>query len=153
MPHQSPDPAWMRPGEMPVMIDWLWVYHSTIPSNRLETPRVTMSELTPILATVLPLLRPMKAPMATGTTIASQTGQPSLDMNPAQRTWESPAIEPTEKSNSPQTSGTMMARASSPITAWLPRTFLMLVDVGNVPEVFDQKLKKSIIPAKAMTRA
>ena len=63
-------------------------------------------------------------------------------MNPAHSIWATPAIGPTEKSNSPHTSGIMMASARMPMMAWLPRTFLMLAAVGNVSDVFDQVLKK-----------
>ena len=67
---------------------------------------------------------------------------PKRAMNPAQSTCASPATGPTEKSNSPQTSGNMIASESTPSTAWLPRTFLMFADVGNVPDVSPQRLKK-----------
>jgi hypothetical protein len=73
-----------------------------------------MREFTPIRATVFPLDRPMKAPMPIGMSMASTTGMPRRAMNPAQRTWVSPALLPTEKSNSPQTSGIMMASAKMP---------------------------------------
>ena len=74
-------------------------------------------------------------------------------MNPAHSTWVSPATGPTEKSNSPQTSGIMIARARMPMTAWLPRTFLMFAEVGNVADVFDQVLKKMNIDHEQHRRA
>ena len=91
-----------------------------------------MSEFTPTRATVLPLLRPMRAPMAMAAAMAAQTGQPFLTMNPAASIWQSPAADPTEKSNSPHTSGIMMARARMPITAWLPRTFEMFAELRKL---------------------
>ena len=84
--------------------------------------------------------------------MAAQSGQPCLAMKPAHSTWVRPATEPTEKSNSPQTSGIMMARARMPITAWLPRTFVMFAEVGNVRRVFDQMLKKMNVSTNS-TRA
>ena len=49
-----------------------------------------------------------------GRMMAKGTGSTSRAMNPATRTWISPALFPTEKSNSPQTRGIMMARARMP---------------------------------------
>ena len=45
-----------------------------------------MRELTPMRATVFPLLKPMKAPMAMGMMMARGTGMPRRAMNPAHRT-------------------------------------------------------------------
>ena len=47
------------------MMERPWVYHSTTPRSAVETPRVTMRLLTPMRATVLPLLSPISAPMMT----------------------------------------------------------------------------------------
>ena len=135
------------------MIDWPLVYHSTMPASTVDTPRVTISEFTPMRATVLPLLSPTKAPMPMGTRMARPTGQPSRAMNPAHSTWVRPAIEPTEKSNSPQVSGMMMAMARMPMTAWLLSTFLMLALVGKVLDVLDQKLKNTNVRANRITSA
>ena len=104
----------VNPVEMLLLIDWLFVYHPTKPRITNEIPRVTMMELTPIRATVLPLDSPMAAPIRIGTATASTTGMPRRAMKPAHNTWTSPALLPTENSNSPQTSGIMMARARIP---------------------------------------
>ncbi len=135
------------------MIDWLSVYQMTSPASTAEIPRVTISELTPTLATVVPLTNPTSEPRAMPTATARTRGTPSRAMNPATSTCESPATGPTEKSNSPPTSGIMIASESTPTTAWLPRTFLKLAAVRKVADVSLHKLKNRITPTKAMTRA
>src|SRR6185295_4866310 len=134
---------------MPMLIERPLVYQSTTPPSTEATPRVTMREFTPTRATVLPLLRPMRAPMAMAAAMAAQTGQPFLTMNPAASIWQSPAADPTEKSNSPHTSGIMMARARMPITAWLPRTFEMFAEMRKLAPVFDHVLKKMNVTANS----
>src|SRR6476646_3917394 len=120
MPSQSPEPRLTSVGLMLVMMDAPFVYQVTMPASTDATPNVTINEFTPMRATVLPLLRPMNAPMAIGMRTASASGMPSRAMKPAHSTWVSPAADPTEKSNSPQTNGKMMAIAKMPMTAWLP---------------------------------
>ena len=54
IPSQSPAPRSVRSVEIPVMIDWLSVYQTTMPDTTAAVPSVTISEFTPILATVVP---------------------------------------------------------------------------------------------------
>ena len=146
-------PKSVRRVEIPVMIDWLFVYQTTMPDNTAEIPSVTINEFTPIRATVRPTTMPTSAPTAMPSSTATPTGMPKRAMNPAQSTCASPATGPTEKSNSPHTSGNMIASESTPSTAWLPRTFLMFADVGNVPDVSPQRLKKTKTAMNTSTSA
>ena len=107
-----------------------------------------MSELTPRRATVSPVRNPMSggrsamaARMATGH--GTLTPKMPQTMNPAANIWVKLWIGPTEKSNSPQTSGMMMASARMPTMAWLPSTFWMLSIVRNVLRVLPHVLKKA----------
>ena len=65
----------MNDFEIPVMIDWLSVYQMTRPESTAEIPSVTISEFTPIRATVMPMTTPTSAPTARPTSTATPTGQ------------------------------------------------------------------------------
>ena len=134
-PSHVPDPRSTRSWEMPTMIGWLSVYQMTTPESIAATPRVTISEFTPIFDTVVPVTIPIAAPTARPPSTATTTGAPSLAMKPAVRTCDSPATGPTAKSNWPRTSGIMIASARMPTTDWLPSTFLTLAAVAKVSEV------------------
>ena len=77
------------------MIDWLFVYQMTMPESTAEIPSVTISEFTPIFATVTPMTTPTSGADREADERRRRTsGTPSRAMNPAQSTCDEPGDRP-----------------------------------------------------------
>ena len=64
--------------------------------------------------TTTPLTRPISAPVSSPPTMAAGTGKPAAVISLALTTAESPALEPTDRSNSPEISSMVWPMAMMP---------------------------------------
>src|SRR5579864_5257264 len=153
MPSHWPEPKSVSAVGMSCTIDRPCVYQLTIPVTTDAEPSVAMKALTPNRVTTKPLTSPTKAPTATPTASPATSGQCPCENAAALSTEERPATAPTEKSNWPQISGTMVPSASTARTAWLLPMLRKSSTLRNTDEVRLHTAKNSTTRPSRMSSA
>src|SRR5690242_1124093 len=103
---------------MPWMIEVPPLYQVTTPDTIDAEPSVVISALTPNRVTTRPLTSP---PSATPKRMPSHIGKCQFAYEAALNTEDINATEPTDRSNCPQTSGTIEPSAMTARIVWLDR--------------------------------
>src|SRR5579859_7596695 len=116
------------------------LYQLTPPVISVLTPSVVTKASMPARATRIPLISPTSVLHAMAAIIATARLACDFESNPVQTMSESPRLDPTDRSNSPTTSGIIAPSASSAMTELDDKIVLVF---ANVAKVFGSAMEKA----------